>query len=84
MFASRSALRTLSVMELRRSRWAAATSTSRSRYEPPRKSRPSATCLCGSQLGSCARKDGLNRFGNDSSTPSAHTAQIRAIFQFSK
>src|SRR5208283_4892119 len=84
MFASRSALRTLSMIELRRSRCAAATSTWSSKYEPPRKSSPSATCLCGSQLGSPARTAGLNRFGTESSTPSAQTAQIRAIFHCAK
>ena len=50
-------------------------STSSSRYEPPRKSRPSATCFCGTKLRQIASCAGVNRFGSAAARRARQTTQ---------
>ena len=60
-----------------RSRWSAAASTSRTRFDPPRRSRPSVTCCLGNQFGSEASCSFVRRLGRAVIKPNRITPAYR-------
>ena len=84
ILASRSDLRVSSRSVLSQSFSSSLVSMASSRCAPPRRSRPSGSCLCGSQPGQLSTVSLEKKFGIVKSTPARQVRTMAMIFQRSK
>ena len=84
ILASRSVLRVSSRSVLSQSFSSSLVSMASNRCAPPRRSRPSGSCLCGTHLGQLSTVSLEKKFGIVKSTPARHVRTMAMIFQRSK